>query len=293
MAKVKVVTHNGRFHADDVCAVAVLDLLHKGNIEVTRTRDQAIIDAGDVVLDVGGKNDGQRIFDHHQPEGGGTRKNGIPYAAFGLIWHRFGKELCGSENVWIKFDQVFVQPIDASDNGVHYVLPKFEDVRPFSFDALVYAFNPTWKEDPDTRDAKFLESVSFMKNIIGRELEFLAHEDEAREHILRNYSDAEDKRIVVLDKNYPFQDVLSNLAEPIYAIYESPQLESWHVGGIWKKGEVQQVRQSLPEAWAGKMDKELQEISGIPDALFCHRKLFMGTAKTKEGAIAMAKAALT
>lgn len=292
MAKIKIVTHNGRFHADDVCAVATLDLMHQGNIEVFRTRDQSVMDSGDIVLDVGGKNDGTRVFDHHQPEGGGVRPSGIPYAAFGLIWNAFGKKLCANEAIWAKFDRAFVQPIDATDNGVQYVEPKYADVRPFSFDALIYAFNPTWKEDPETRDSKFLEAVSMMKGIIARELEFLHHEDEAKSLVLKNYNDTVDKRIVVLDANYPFQDVLSDLPEPVFAIYKSPQLESWHVGGVWKKGEVQQIRQQLPEAWAGKMEKELQDISGIPEALFCHRKRFMGTAKTKEGAIKMAQKAL-
>ena len=44
--------------------------------------------------------------------------------------------------------------------------------------------------------------------------------------------------------------------------------------------------------WAGKKDEELQKITGVSDALFAHRKLFMAAAKSKEGALKLAKIAL-
>jgi len=292
MKTVRIITHNGRFHADDVSAVAVLDLVFKSAIEVSRTRDEAVIAAGDIVLDVGGKNDGEKHFDHHQPEGGGVRENGIPYASFGLIWKKFGKELV-SDAVAEKFDRVFVQPVDALDNGVQIYDTKFPGVRPFSFDSFVYAANPTWKEDEDTRDQKFMETVKLMRQIIERELLFLTHEEEAKEKVMKNYEEAEDKRIVVLDTNYPYHEVLASLPEPIFAVYKSPQQGSWHVGSVPQSDARFEIRKQLPAAWAGLRDEELQKVSGVADALFCHRKLFMGTAGSKEGAIAMVKKALS
>jgi uncharacterized UPF0160 family protein len=50
-----VATHSGGFHADDVFAVATFQLLlGKENIQVIRTRDEAVIAAADYVVDVGG-----------------------------------------------------------------------------------------------------------------------------------------------------------------------------------------------------------------------------------------------
>jgi uncharacterized UPF0160 family protein len=49
----------------------------------------------------------------------------------------------------------------------------------------------------------------------------------------------------------------------------------------------------LPQEWAGKKDAELAEISGVPDATFCHNARFMAVAKSKEGAIDLAEKALT
>ena len=48
----------------------------------------------------------------------------------------------------------------------------------------------------------------------------------------------------------------------------------------------------LPESWGGKQDEELAQATGVQDARFCHRGLFMITAKSKEGAIKLAELAL-
>jgi len=51
-------------------------------------------------------------------------------------------------------------------------------------------------------------------------------------------------------------------------------------------------RKNFPEAWAGKRDGELARATGVPDALFCHTNRFLAVAKTKEGALALAKLAI-
>jgi uncharacterized UPF0160 family protein len=50
---VRLATHNGTFHADDVFGVAVLQLLHPG-AELVRTRDPETIAKADFAVDVGG-----------------------------------------------------------------------------------------------------------------------------------------------------------------------------------------------------------------------------------------------
>ena len=72
--KMKIITHDGIFHADEVFAVALLNifLVDSMSIPVTRTRnpkliEQAIDDPNTFVLDVGGIFDQDRLaFDHHQ-----------------------------------------------------------------------------------------------------------------------------------------------------------------------------------------------------------------------------------
>ena len=52
-------------------------------------------------------------------------------------------------------------------------------------------------------------------------------------------------------------------------------------------------RKDFPSAWAGLKGKELQAETGVEDAVFCHNKLFLSVAKSKEGAVALAQKALS
>jgi uncharacterized UPF0160 family protein len=53
-----------------------------------------------------------------------------------------------------------------------------------------------------------------------------------------------------------------------------------------------ETRINLPAAWRGLRDEELAVVCGVKDAVFCHNGLFIGGAKTKDGAIEMARVAI-
>lgn len=52
-------------------------------------------------------------------------------------------------------------------------------------------------------------------------------------------------------------------------------------------------RRSLPAAWRGVRDDALSELCGIPGCVFVHAGGFIGGNKTLEGAMEMARQALT
>ena len=47
----KIVTHNAKFHTDDVFAVATLLVLYP-DAKIIRTRDEALVKTADIVVDV-------------------------------------------------------------------------------------------------------------------------------------------------------------------------------------------------------------------------------------------------
>ena len=51
-------------------------------------------------------------------------------------------------------------------------------------------------------------------------------------------------------------------------------------------------RLPLPEAWAGLQEGALAEASKVPDAVFVHVRRFVGAARSRAGAVAMAREAL-
>ena len=52
------------------------------------------------------------------------------------------------------------------------------------------------------------------------------------------------------------------------------------------------VRAQLPLAWAGLLEEDLERVSGIPGALFCHKERFISVWQTKEAALLALKAVL-
>ncbi len=290
-----IVTHDGGFHADDAFAVVALLLHLKGNAKVVRSRDQKIIESGDFVVDVGGAYDAaQNRFDHHQTGGAGERSNKIPYAAFGLVWKTFGAAISGSAEIAARVDAKLVQPIDAGDNGVALGSYEGAPAFPYLIQNAIFSFEPTWSEKHLSLDAGFEEAREFASAILEREI---AHARDALlgETIVRaSYESTEDKCIIVLDGEYDWKEILVHTPEPLFVILPDRRGESekWRAYAVPAFPHSFVVRRPFPREWAGKRDNELALISGVPDAVFCHNKLFTVAARSREGALALARKAL-
>lgn len=289
-----IVTHNSKFHADDVFAVATLLLVleKEGKTpDVIRTRDTEILKNAEFVLDVGGVYDPEiNRFDHHQDGGAGERENGIPFASFGLVWKKFGEKLCGGIEVSEKIDQKLVQLIDAGDNGIKTTQSIVKNVEPYEFNSLVDAFNPSWKEE-DESDKAFMQIVDYAKNLLIREIKKTQDKFEARDIVVDAYNKSEDKRVIVFDRHYPANDFLNKFPEPLFEIF--PKVDgTWAMQTIRDNPDSFVDRKQLPKNWAGMRDLELEKITGVEGSVFCHRNLFYAVAKTKEGILKLAEIAL-
>ncbi len=293
--KKKLITHDGSFHTDDVFACATLTILFEKEgtaFEITRTRNEEIMKAGDFVFDVGGAHDPeQNRFDHHQPGGAGKHDNGIEYAAFGLVWKKYGLALCGNQKAADLVDKRLVSPIDAGDNGISLFDLKGETM-PYLIQHAFNSFTPGWKDASEEKLLEgFLQCVGIAKKILRNEIVRAQDVIEAEENIYAIYQNTEDKKIIVIDKKYPWYDQIQSYPEPLFVVY--PRLDgSWGAQGVSADKFSIEKRKDFPASWAGLRDEELQKISGVLDATFCHRALFMAVAKSKEGAIELAQKAL-
>ncbi len=294
----KLVTHNGSFHTDDIFAAATLSLyLEKSGeeFEITRTRDEELIKSADYVFDVGGVYDTEKNrFDHHQKGGAGKNTHGVDYSSFGLVWKKFGVELCGNEEASKIIEKKLVAPLDAHDTGVDLVtaLPSNNDkVYPYLIQNIVFSMFPTWKEDLD-KDKLFMDAVKLFKQILSREIIQAQDAVLARELVINIYNNTQDKRIIILDNNYPYADTLQAFPEPMFVIYPRTTDNSWGVKAVGEDLKSFKNRKDLPSSWGGLRDEDLQKITGVDDALFCHRSLHLVAAKSKEGAIKLAQIAV-
>lgn len=179
----RAITHAGKFHADDVFSTAFLTILNPG-IEVKRVNkiDKDDISKDTIIYDIG-----LGEFDHHQTDVP-VRLNGIKYAAFGLLWKEFG-HLILSERSVARFDEQFVQYIDAADNG--------QSQNPLSL--TISSFMPNWDEKASVNEA-FSEAVNFAEDILCRHFNRLRSTEYANSYVEEALEKSYDKDIVVLNR---------------------------------------------------------------------------------------------
>lgn len=281
--KPTLVVHDGRFHSDDIFAAATLRILLNGRLKILRTRDPKVIESADYVADVGGiHNPAAKRFDHHQKGGAGTHDNGVPYAAFGLVWREYGAALCGSAEVAARIERGLVCSIDASDNGVETYTPSSEALFPYLIQRMFGSFMPTWKEESLSLDKQFLTCVAIAEKILAREITQAKDYVEAESAVRKIYDATEDKRLIVLDKMYPWEELLTQYKEPLMIIASRGPGRWKAEPTLVKKGSFER-RMYFPQAWAGLRDEELQKVTGVSDAIFCHNGRFIVVAGSKKG----------
>ena len=102
------------------------------------------------------------------------RENGVPYAAFGLIWEQFCQELLSKEDAKA-FDEYFIQPIDRSDNtGEENIMSLIISDR-----------LPTWQENTVKMEDAFWEAVAFAQKILEQRFKQIRADREAYEIVIR------------------------------------------------------------------------------------------------------------
>ena len=263
-------THNGKFHADDVFSAALLLYL---NPEIRIFRGNRVPeDFTGIVFDIG-----RGRYDHHQKDSR-IRENGIPYAAFGLLWEELGADILGEE-LAEKFDESFVQPLDNNDNtGEKNELA-----------SLIGSFNPAWDSE-DNNDEAFFQAVSVAGMILDHKFErYLGNEraDQRVNELLKakeeqSPENTEDSRILVLPEFVPCQ---KRLSETQIAFVIFPSNRGGYCIQPQKKEYSMNYKCSFPSEWLGLEGEELVQATGLESASFCHKGGFLMTMGTLEDAL--------
>ncbi len=310
-------THDGLFHADDVFASALLSLM-ADDVHIIRGSDLEIPEDTDkwIIFDIGGGE-----LDHHTPENkennGVHPGTGIPYASCGLIWKKYYREILEAQNcperyteiVFSRLDTSLIQGIDAEDNGYDPVGAELEripnlqaDLRneiayasrtSFTISQVIKDFNPPWNSDIDPYDA-FLDAVSFAKDVLLNRLDSIISSLDGRDYILRAI-DYSANHLMILDEFAPWEGVLYSQrnnpkAQDIWYVISPALRGGWNIQcALVNSNDRSVFRHPLPEEWYGLRYEELQKISGIKTAIFCHPSGFLAGTETMEDALAMAQ----
>ena len=283
------ITHSGTFHADEIFATLILSRILP---EITLIRVPEIIEEpGENVLvyDIGaGK------YDHHQFGGNGERENGIKYAAAGLIWKEFGRNLLENYNVedidyvWNYIDKNLIQFIDSNDNGQ---LPKLQaDYRNVHLAYIIGLFNSKWDEEVDN-DENFMRALEIANTIFEEFLSDTFSKMKAKKIVDKAIEESKDG-IVILEKYVPWKEFIVNSenekAKDINFVVFPSKRGGYNVYAVPIEIGSFENRKSLPQSWRGKRDEELQRVTGVKTARFCHNAGFICSCETIEDAIALA-----
>lgn len=292
------ITHGGVFHGDDVFATALLSYVLP-EVRVARVFRFECANQDTIVYDTGMIFDpDQNRFDHHQKEFNERYENGIKLSSFGLLWRQYGNIVfsnLGLEDAQNRaaFGIVMkdlVMGIDAQDNGQ---FPKNE-IKYFNFMTISNAisqFNPNWDNDY-TADEGFIKAVEFAKIVLENAFKSAISRAKGKtiiDEAIENSSDS----IMKLDCFIPWQGIVSHSDNPkadniLYVVFPNNR-GVYSVQCVKKWG---RIRKPFPKAWAGLEGKELEEITGVADALFCHEGQYICSAASYEGAMHLAKLAV-
>lgn len=290
----RVATHYRDFHADDVFAIAILKMLFP-KIKVTRAEysDKESLSNADIRVDIGGKYNPDTLdFDHHQPEGAGIRKNGIPYASCGLVWDYFGMEIVKDPQIFEEIDRKIMQTLDAIDNGVEITEVKI--IRAYTISDYIMSLNPQWPdENLKNFDARFEVAVEFAMHVIRTEVEKIKRRLLAEKELVKYIDLNKNKDYLIVYEKLPWREYVIEKTQYKYVIEYDEVTDSWRITSVPIMVDSFDVRHTFPRKWAGLKGKDLQAASGIKDTVFCHRGLFFAVAKTKESAIQMVERSIS
>lgn len=257
----EAMTHNGRFHADDVFSAALLKIL---NPQIIIERKNCVPEGyTGMVFDLG---DGE--FDHHGLHGL-YRDNGVRYASFGLLWKEYGSMLVGERQA-VMFDETFVCPLDQQDNdGGNNMLCR----------AITQA-NPKWDEEVDP-DAYYFKAVDMAMFMLQNEIESM-RSVECAEKIVLDCLSRQENGVVVLPKGMPWKAILVP-SDAMYVVYPSPR-GGYNAQAVPKAIDTQDCKKLFPVEWRG-MKTELSELTGIEGLRFCHTHGYLLGAEKQQAAV--------
>ena len=183
-----------------------------------------------------------------------------------------------------------VRRIDAIDNGVG---PPGDAL---GLASLVEDLNPPWDSpasgDKAAEDAAFLQAADLAEGFLRRRTEAVRARLAADAVVLAAHARSADPRVLELGRKLPWEGpVFAHGLPVLYAVYPVPN-GNWMVDAMPPEPGSFAQRLPLPEAWAGLRDADLAAACGVSDAVFVHARRFVAAARSREGAMAMARRAI-
>lgn len=296
---VTIKVHDGRFHADDVMAVAIMKSVF-GNIHVTRSREGWRF--SDIIADVDGIfNPAALRFDHHQSDLKAEyifrdETRSCKMAATGLVWQCLGRLIFNVNDPWREYIHAAIAQwlfqIDAIDNGRADLIQASKDIT--SLAEVLGMFNHSEDIYSDDQNTAFLRAVDVAYHLLHQKIRAIEKALIFEEKVVSalNKAHADDQIFILLEEGGPWRDHFINHPEKwldISLVVFPSKEDDWRVQAVPQSPEnLCSMKIPAPAHIRGLRDKELIDVTNISDATFIHKGGFLGGARSKSGAIHLA-----
>ncbi|NGX39287.1 MAG: hypothetical protein KR126chlam1_00611 [Chlamydiae bacterium] len=278
-------THDGTFHADEVCACALLLIFDQiDRDKIIRSRESVLLQDCEYVCDVEGEYSSEnKRFDHHQLEYKGD------LASAGMIWLYLRSQGVVDQALYDYANRRIIMGIDAHDNGKEIME---EGVCTFSH-VIAGFVPPAYDTLPSEQDTAFFEALDFVAGHFRRLFQRYRYIYSCKDQVAAAMEKGD--KALFFDEAMPWSESFFSLGGETHPaeFVVMPTGEHWKLRGIPPSPKDKMgVRKPLPKQWAGLRDEALREITGIEGAIFCHKGLFISIWETKEDALKALELAL-
>ena len=291
MSPVKIGTHDGVFHCDEVLSCVMLRLLPRyRDAAILRTRDQASLDECAVVVDVGGEFDpARRRYDHHMVDfsmtmkelSEGTINAKTIVSSAGLVFWFYGKEVISevlqlgqgdsSDHLEYVFDQLYwqlIREIDAHDN--HQIE---NNIVKTGIASRVAYLRPSWDDQNQDFKAAFYRAYAMVNEELLFTLKRLSCDWRAKQMLKKKVQnrleDHPSGKVIILDKWIkwtPFRKVLKEVK--FVVVYDEENRRYSCTCNTQKYDGAKGMK--FPKAWWGLSGQKLEDVSGVEGSNCVH-----------------------
>lgn len=295
----KILTHDGRFHADDVIACELLSLIEDGDIEIVRSRILDDRDQYKWIIDVGREYTPEHgRFDHHQEECAETWP-GCPIllSSSGMVFLNLWKEILekiGHPNAtWEEADMIYKKvflPIDAHDNGQivdkyqFYFVLKYGN-NGYSEGVKVGQVIANMNHDDvnsDKQNLRFADAMKYAFDSFIPVISTMVKTYRSNKKIIELLKDKKSNtEVLVLPKGGYVNNYILKEIDPkkrlLFTVYEKKEGSDGQKE--WGFSTIQD------EKFTNRADLVTENKEKYPNLIFIHKKLFCGSSTSKEEAI--------
>ena len=271
--QIRVVTHDGIFHADELLACAALSIAYgRNNVVIIRSRDSKVLEVATKnkdtwTIDVGNSYDPEMLnFDHHMRDFNITNSFGNKLSSFGMVVEELLRRDFFNE---VKESLLkFSNKVDMLDNGVK----KAEDL-------LFLSILNSYSDNEVINFYAALETAtSYLRSLINQWKEERIINMRLNDSLGNMTEDG-----IIYNTDYiPVDERANAIPEAKLVVYKS-KTGTYNIQSVnVTETKDFSVRCPAPSKWLGLRDNELIRASGELPLTFCHVGGFLTVTSTDD-----------